>query len=61
MPCFAAMIADFQGLDKDIAGYKDLPTIKVDSEKDLYPGYKKKYYQLSATLALLRFKAESGI
>ena len=61
MPDFAAMIADFQGPNKDMVRYKDLPTIDADSKKDLYPGCKKKYSNLSATLALLRFKAESGL
>jgi hypothetical protein len=32
MPDFAAMIADFQGPDKEMVGYKDLPTIEVDSD-----------------------------
>ena len=42
-------------------GYKDLPTIDADSKKELYPGCKKKYSRLSATLALLRFKAANGL
>ena len=44
-----------------MTGYKDLPTIHVDSKKELYPGCKKKYSRLSATLALLRFKAANGL
>ena len=42
-------------------GYKDLPSIDADSKKDLYPGCKKKYSKLSATLALLGFKAANGL
>src|SRR3989337_1382996 len=42
-------------------GYKNLPTIDADSKKDLYPGCKKKHSKLSATLALLRFKAENSL
>ena len=42
-------------------GYKDLPTIDADSKKELYPGCKKKYSKLSATLTLLRFKAANGL
>jgi len=61
MPDFAAMIADFHGPDTEIAGYKELPSIDAASKKDLYPGCKKKYSKLSATLALLRFKAENGL
>jgi len=61
MPDFAAMIADFQGPNKDMVGYKDLPTIDADSKNDLYPGCKKKYSKLSSTLALVRFKAENGL
>ena len=61
MPDFAAMIADFEGPKKDMIGYKDLPTIYADSKKELYPGCKKKYSRLSATLALLRFKAANGL
>ena len=61
MPDFAAMIADFQGPDKDIAGYKELQNIDAASKEDLYPGCKKKYSKLSVTLTLLRFKAESGL
>ena len=41
MPDFPAMIADFEGPDKEIIGYKDLPTIDVDSKKEFYPGCKK--------------------
>ena len=37
MPDFAAMIADFKGPKKGMIGYKDLPTIGVDSKKELYP------------------------
>ena len=48
MPDFAAMIADFEGPEKDMIGYKDLPTIDADSKKELYPGCKKKYSRLSA-------------
>ena len=55
------MITDFQGPEKDIAGYKELPSIDAASKKDLYPGCKKKYSKLSVTLTLLRFKAESGL
>ena len=33
MPDFAAMIADFKGPEKDMIGYKDLPTIDADSKK----------------------------
>ena len=40
MPDFATMIADFEGPDKDIIGYKDMPTIDADSKKELYPGGK---------------------
>ena len=40
---------------------KDLPTIDADCKKELYPGCKKKYSKLSATLALLRFKAANGL
>ena len=61
MTDFAAMIADFEGPKKDMIGYKDLPTIDADSKKELYPGCKKKYSRLSATLALLRFKAANGL
>ena len=61
MPDFAAMIADFKGPKKGMIGYKDLPTIGVDSKKELYPGCKKKYSRLSATLALLRFKVANGL
>ena len=61
MPDFAAMIADFEGPDKHMIGYKDLPTIDADSKKELYLGCKKKYSRLSATLALLRFKAANGL
>ena len=61
MPDFAAMIADFEGPKKGMIGYKDLPTIDADSKKELYPGCKKKYSRLSATLALLRFKAANGL
>ena len=42
-------------------GYKDLPTIDAGSKKELYPGCKKKYSRLSATLALLRFKAANDL
>ena len=55
------MIVDFEGPKKDMIGYKDLPTIDVDAKKELYPGCKKKYLRLSATLALLRFKAANGL
>ena len=61
MPDFAAMIADFEGPKKDMIVYKDLPTIDPDSKKELYPGCKKKYSKLSATLPLLRFKAANGL
>ena len=61
MPDFDAMIADFEGPEKDMIGYKDLPTIDADSKKELYPGCKKKYSRLSATLVLLRFKAANGL
>jgi hypothetical protein len=61
MPDFAAMIVDFKGPKKDMIGYKDMPTIDADSKKYLYPGCKKKYSKLSATLALLRFKAANGL
>ena len=61
MPDFAAMIADFEGPDKHMIGYKDLPTIDADSKKELYLGCKKKYSKLSATLVLLRFKAVNGL
>ena len=61
MPDFAAMIVDFEGPEKDMIGYKDLPTIDADSKKELYPCCKKKYSRLSATLALLRFKAANGL
>ena len=33
MPDFAAMITDFEGPDKHMTGYKDLPTIDADSKK----------------------------
>ena len=42
-------------------GYKDLPTIDMDSKKELYPGCKNKYSKLSATLPLLRFKSVNGL
>ena len=45
----------------DMIGYKDLPTIDVDSKKEFYPGCKKKYSKLSATLALLRFKVANSL
>ena len=61
MPDFAAMIADFEGQEKDMIGYKDLPTIDADSKKELYPSCKKKYSRLSATLALLIFKEANGL
>ena len=43
MPDFAAMIADFEGPDKNIAGCKELKSIRLDPETDLYPGCKKKH------------------
>ena len=61
MPDFAATIVDFEGPDKDIIGYKDLPTIDANSKKELYPRCKKKYSRLSATLALLGFKAANSL
>ncbi|KAE8818708.1 transposon protein, putative, CACTA, En/Spm sub-class [Hordeum vulgare] len=61
MRVFAATIADFKGLVKYMIGYKDLPTIDADSKKYMYPGCKKKYSKLSATLALLRFRAANGL
>ena len=61
MPDVAAMIAHFKGPKKDMIGYKDLPTIDAYSKKELYPGCKKKYSKLSATLTLLKFKAANGL
>jgi hypothetical protein len=51
VPDFAAMIADFQGPDRNIAGYKELKSIRLDSETDLYPGCKKKDSKLCHTVA----------
>ncbi|KAE8789353.1 hypothetical protein D1007_36447 [Hordeum vulgare] len=58
---FVAMIADFKGRQKDMVGYKDIPTIDAVSKKYLYPGCKKKYSKLSATLAFLGFRAANGL
>ena len=35
MPDFAALIADFQGPDKEMAGYKEPPSIDAASKKDV--------------------------
>ena len=60
MPDFDAMLGDFEG--PHVPGeYKAMLTIKVDAKTYLYPGCKKKYSKLSATLLLLRFKAENGL
>ena len=42
MPDFAAMIADFEGPEKDMIGYKDLPTIDAAPRKN-YIQFAKKY------------------
>ena len=59
MPDFATMIADFKGPKKDMIGFKNLPTIDANSKKELYPGRKKKYSKLSATLALSYLKQQT--
>ena len=60
MPDFDAMLGDFEGAH--VPGeYKDMATFKVDAKTDLYPGCKKKYSKLSATLIFLRYKAKYGV
>ena len=60
MPDFDAMLGDFEGAH--VPGeYKAMATLKVDAKTDLYPGCKKKYSKLSATLIFLRYKAKYGV
>ena len=57
MPDFDAILEDFEGAH--VPGeYKAMATLKVDAKTDLYPGCKRKYSKLSATLIFLRYKSK---
>ena len=52
-----AMLGDLEGAH--VPGeYKAMATLKVDAKTNLYPGCKRKYSKLSATLIFLRYKAK---
>ena len=54
------MLGDFKG-EHVLGEYKAMTTLKVDGKIDLYPGCKKKYSKLSATLIFLRYEEKYGV
>ena len=54
------MLGDFEGAHVQ-GDYKVMTTLMVDAKTDLYPGCKRKYSKLSATLIFLRYKAKYDV